>query len=304
MPGATFDRALAGVQPDPGVLEAMANQPEFKAPVWDYLAGLVDDERVADGRLELARWAAVLAEVERKFGVDRHVVVAVWGVESDYGRVMGQRPVVRSLATVSCAGHRQRFFRGELIATLRILQAGDFSPEAMVGSWAGAFGQTQFMPSTFLRLAVDFDGDGRRDIIGSVPDALGSTANFLARAGWRTGASWGYEVRLSRAFKGPVGRRHRQSLARWSALGVRRIDGSALTGAGQAGLLLPAGRAGPAFLAFRNFDAIHAYNPAEAYALAIGHLADRLGAGGPFVTPGRRTTRGCRGANGASCRRG
>jgi lytic murein transglycosylase len=281
----TFDKALAGVQPDQSVLDAMAYQPEFKVPIWDYLAGLVDEERVADGRERLAQWSTLLDAVERKFGVDRHVVVAVWGVESDYGRIMGRRPVVRSLATVSCFGHRQRFFRSELIATLRIIQSGDIEPEVLVGSWAGAFGQTQFMPSTFLRLAIDFDGDGRRDIVGSVPDALGSTANYLARAGWRTGEPWGYEVRLPRNYKGPVGRRNRQSLVDWSAQGVRKVDGSALTGGGPAGLLLPAGGEGPAFLVFRNFDAIHAYNPAESYALAIAHLADRLRGAGAFVTP-------------------
>jgi lytic murein transglycosylase len=280
----TFDAAMSGVEPDPSVLDALDYQPEFREPIWDYLAGLVDEQRVADGRAKLAEWAFVLAEVERRFGVDRHVVVAVWGVETDYGRVTGRRPLVRSLATLSCAGRRQQFFRGELMATLRILQSGDIEPEALRGSWAGAFGQTQFMPSTFQRLAVDFDGDGRRDIIGSVPDALGSTANYLKHSGWASGEPWGYEVRLPANYSGPSGRGTRHPLAKWSRLGLRRIDGGALTGSGPAALLLPAGAGGPVFIVFRNFNAIYSYNPAESYALAIAHLSDRLRGAGPFHT--------------------
>lgn len=278
----TFDTAMTGVEPDQSVLDAMDYQPEFKVPIWDYMAGLVDEQRVADGQARLAEWASVLADAERKFGVDRHTIVAVWGVESDYGKVLGGRPLVRSLATVSCFGHRQRFFRGELIATLRILQSGDIEPRALVGSWAGAFGQTQFMPSTFQRLAVDFDGDGRRDIVGSVPDALGSTANFLKRAGWVSGQPWGYEVRLPPDYLGPSGRRSRHGLSEWSRLGIQRVEGTALTGSGRAALLLPAGDRGPAFLVFRNFDAIYSYNAAESYALAIAHLSDRLRGAGPL----------------------
>jgi lytic murein transglycosylase len=278
------ETSLDGIEPDATVLEAMAYQPEFRAPIWDYLAGLVDDQRVADGRSRLQEWASVLTAAEEKFGVDRHTIVAIWGVESDFGRLLGTRTLVRSLATVSCAGGRQRFFRGELVSTLKIIESGDFSASALVGSWAGAFGQTQFMPSTFLRIAVDFDGDGRRDIVGSVPDALGSTANYLKRAGWVKDAPWGYEVKLPPGYDGPSGRRHKQSLAQWAALGLKRIDGRPLDGPGTAGLLLPAGSAGPAFIVFRNFDAIYAYNAAESYALAIAHLSDRLRGGGHFAT--------------------
>lgn len=281
----TFDRAMTGVEPDRTVLDAMDNQPEFKLPIWDYMAVLVDEQRIADGRARLAEWEKVLAAAEQKFGVDRHVIVAVWGVESDYGRITGGRPLVRSLATVSCFGGRQKFFRSELIATLRILQSGDVSPDKLVGSWAGAFGQTQFMPSTFQRSAVDFDGDGRRDIVESVPDALGSAANYLKRAGWQPGEPWGYEVRLPRDYKGPAGRRDRRALAEWQRLGVGRVNGEPLSGGGQAALLLPAGTEGPAFIVFRNFDAIYSYNAAESYALAIAHLADRLRGAGPFQTP-------------------
>ncbi len=278
----TFDTALSGVTPDQSVLDAMDAQPEFTTPIWDYLAGLVDEERVADGRAKLVQWAAVLGEAEQRFGVDRHTIIAVWGVESNFGTTLGGRPLVRSLATVSCFGSRQRFFRGELAATLRILQSGDMQPEALVGSWAGAFGQTQFMPSTYQRLAVDFDGDGKRDIVGSVPDALGSTANFLARAGWVSGQPWGYEVLLPAGYDGPAGRRDRKPLAQWERHGIRKADGSALSGTGPAALLLPAGSAGPAFIVFRNFNAIYSYNAAESYALAIAHLSDRLRGAGPF----------------------
>lgn len=286
------EASLEDIEPDITVLDAMAYQPEFRTPIWDYLAGLVDEQRVADGRSRLQEWATVLTAAEEKFGVDRHTIVAVWGVESDFGRLLGKRPLVRSLATVSCAGSRQRFFRTELISTLKIIESGDFSPSALVGSWAGAFGQTQFMPSTFLRIAVDFDGDGRRDIVGSVPDALGSTANYLKRAGWVKDAPWGYEVKLPPGYSGPSGRRHKQSLAQWSALGIQRIDGRPLDGPASAALLLPAGGGGPAFIVFRNFDAIYAYNAAESYALAIAHLADRLRGDRGFVTPWPTDDRG------------
>jgi lytic murein transglycosylase len=282
---ATFDRAMTGIEPDQTVLDAMDNQPEFKLPIWDYMAVLVDEQRIAEGRRKLDAWASVLAAIEQQFGVDRHVVVAVWGIESDYGKLRGGRPLVRSLATVSCFGGRQRFFRGELIATLGILQSGDVAADQLVGSWAGAFGQTQFMPSTFQRTAVDFDGDGRRDIVGSVPDALASAANYLKRAGWRSGERWGYEVRLPARYEGPAGRRDRRPLAEWRRLGVRPLEGSALEGRDAAALLLPAGVDGPAFLVFRNFDAIYSYNAAESYALAIAHLADRLRGDKPFRTP-------------------
>jgi lytic murein transglycosylase len=278
----SFDAAMRGVEPDQSVLEAMDNQPEFKTPIWDYLAALVDDQRIADGQAKLAEWGTVLAQAERTFGVDRHTIIAVWGVESDYGKNMGKRPLVRSLATVSCFGSRQRFFRGELVATLHILQSGDMPPEALTGSWAGAFGHTQFMPSTFQRLAVDFDGDGRRDIVGSIPDALGSTANFLKRAGWVSGQPWGYEVQLPENYSGSTGRRTRQPLAEWGRLGIRQIDGSMLSGTTAAALLLPAGARGPAFMVYRNFNAIYSYNAAESYALAIAHLSDRLRGAGPF----------------------
>jgi len=279
-----FDRATAGIEPDPDVLKAFSFQPEFRTAIWDYLAGLVDQERVDDGRAKLKEWSKVLAEAAQKYGVDRNVIVAVWGVESNYGRIQGKREIVRSLTTLICADKRQAFFRGELLATLRILQSGDIPQEALVGSWAGAFGQTQFMPTTYQRLAVDFDGDGRRDIVGSVPDALGSTANFLKQAGWISGQPWGVEVQIPPNYAGPSGRRTKQSLAQWKSLGIKALATVSLPDTTQAALLLPAGVQGPAFLVFRNFDAIYSYNAAESYALAIAHLSDRLKGGAPFKT--------------------
>jgi lytic murein transglycosylase len=278
----TFDTATKGLEADASVIEQMDKQPEFETPVWDYLATLVDERRIAEGRIRLAAWAPVLVRAEQEFGVDRYTIVAVWGVESDYGRIMGQRSLIRSLATVSCFGERQKFFRGELIAALQILQAGDVKPEALRGSWAGAFGHTQFMPSTFQRSAIDFDGDGRRDLVGSIPDALGSVANYLKAAGWQRDQPWGYEVRVPLDYNGPSGRQHRQPLTEWSRLGIVRADGKGLVGEGSAALLLPAGMRGPAFIVFKNFDAIHSYNRSESYALAIAHLADRMRGGDPI----------------------
>lgn len=287
----TIDDALRGFQPDQSVLQARRRQPEFITPIWDYLAFLVDDQRIADGRARLTEWATTLDLVEQRFGVDRHTVVAVWAIESDFGRILGQRPVVRSLATEACYGQRRPQAMDQWVASLRIVASGELSGP-LIGSWAGAFGQTQFMPTTYLATAVDQDGDGRRDIMGSVPDALGSTANFLAKAGWTTGEPWGYEVKLTRPYRGRAGRTFRQKIGVWSKLGVRRPDGGALAGAGSAALVLPTGRRGPAFLVLRNYDAIYSYNAAQSYALAIGHLADRLRGGSPLVQPWPTTDRG------------
>ena len=283
--GEVFDRHTATLGADPTVLQSLDSQPEFKTPIWDYLAGLVDDERVADGRARLAEHADTLAAVEHRYGVDRHTVVAVWGVESDYGRTFGKKPLLQSLATLSCAGRRQSFFRGELLATLKLLQSGDLAGDGLVGSWAGAFGHTQFMPSTYARIAVDGDGDGRRDLVASIPDALASTANYLAKSGWRTGQPWGFEVRAP-ASVAASGRTGKRPLSAWKAQGVQRVDGGPLgDGATLAGLIRPAGPGGPAFLVLKNYDAIYSYNAAESYALAIAHLSDRLRGGDAFAVP-------------------
>jgi lytic murein transglycosylase len=274
----TFDTHAAALVPDMAVIGFLDAQPEFVTPIWDYLAALVDEERVTDGAQMLAQWAGVLARVEAEYAVDAATVVAVWGVESNYGRNFGSRPLLTSLSTLSCFGRRQAFFRGEFFTTLRIIQDGHVAPERLTGSWAGAFGHTQFMPSTFMRLAVDFDGDGRRDLVDSVPDALASTANFLKQAGWRKDMPWGFEVRLPATLDTTgAGRRNKQAMASWAAQGVMRADGTPLpAGATPAGLMLPAGREGPAFLVTRNFDALYSYNAAESYGLAIAHLSDRL----------------------------
>lgn len=287
VPAAGFERLMAGVAADRSVLALLDAQPEFTTPVWDYLAGLVDEERVADGLAMLEAHRDLLARVEAEYGVDPATVVAVWGVESDYGRITGKRPLLQSLSTLSCFGRRQEFFRGEFLALLRLLHDGDLSDPGLTGSWAGAFGHTQFMPSTYVRIAVDFDGDGRRDLVGSIPDALASTANYLRRGGWQPGRPWGWEVRLPPGFDaGLAGRTKRRPLADWAARGLTRVDGAALQATDTpAALLLPAGPRGPAFLVFRNYDAIYSYNAAESYALAIATLADRLRGGGGLATP-------------------
>lgn len=282
---ATFDTHTAGLAPDMAVIDLLDAQPEFKTPIWDYMAGLVDDERVADGKAGMARWQAELQRASLRYGVDPATIAAVWGVESNFGRTLGGRPLLTSLSTLSCFGRRQAYFRGEFFATLKIIQDEHIAPDRLVGSWAGAFGQTQFMPSTYLRLAVDFDGDGRRDLVDSVPDALASTANFLKRAGWNPALAWGYEVRLPAGLDtAGAGRKNKRPMSSWVKQGVTRADGQPLPGGDTpAGLLLPAGRGGPAFLVTRNFDALYSYNAAESYALAIAHLSDRLRGGGPFV---------------------
>ena len=274
----TFRAATAGISYDDKVIELSQAQPEFKTPIWDYMAALVDDERVDDGKAAMRQHAQALAAAEAKYGVDRYTIAAVWGVESNFGKNLGKMPLVQSLATLACSGNRRRdFFRGELIATLKIIERGDIDASRLYGSWAGAFGQTQFMPSTYQRLAVDLDGDGRRDVVDSAADAVGSTANFLLVAKWSNGHGWGYEVRLPRGFNvAAAGRRNKKPVAHWSSLGVTRLDGRPLAAEGPVGILAPAGADGPAFLVTRNFDAIYSYNAAESYGLAIAVLSDRL----------------------------
>ncbi len=270
-------QALDRIQPDEKVLRLSKVQPEFKTPIWDYLGFLVDERRIEDGQAMMRKHDRVLRAAEQHFGVNRFVIAAVWGVETDYGREMGDSYLPQALATLVCqGGRRESFWRGELTAALKLVDRGDLRLNELYGSWAGAFGQTQFIPSTYERLAVDFDGDGRRDLVSSVADALGSTANYLRRAGWTPGASWMIEVRAPRGYNGATGRKNRASLDSWARRGIVRADGAQLSGGAQAGLLLPAGANGPGFLVFPNFDAIYAYNQAESYALAISYLADRL----------------------------
>jgi lytic murein transglycosylase len=280
-----FERFTAGLTPDLSIMDKLDAQPEFTKAPWDYLDLLVSDDRIAHGRALLAQYAATFAAMQRTYGVDPAIVAAIWGVESNYGALAGDRPVLRSTATLACVGRRRDYFREEFWSTLEILQHGDVPAEHLVGSWAGAFGPTQFMPTSFKRYAVDFDGDGRRDVVDSVPDVIASTANNLKMDGWISGASWGYEVVLPQNFDYLLADRSKQMTVRqWEALGVRRATGSSFPHHDErAYLLLPAGARGPAFLMLQNFRVIMKYNPAEAYALAIGHLADRMRGGGPLV---------------------
>jgi lytic murein transglycosylase len=278
----TYDRYTQNLAPDYSVIEKLNYQPEFSTPIWDYLSGLVDDERVAVGQQKLGQHREVLNRVAAAYGVPAETVVAVWGVESNFGDISGKYPLLQALGTLSCEGRRQSYFRGEFFAAMRILQRGDLTESQLKGSWAGAFGHTQFMPSTYEELAVDFDGDGRRDLVSSTTDALASTANFLKKRGWQTGQPWGFEVKNPQAISlSGESRRNKKSLSYWMQNGLVRADGSALiqgnlSSSSQAGLMAPAGENGPLFLVFKNFDAIYSYNAAESYALAIAHLSDRL----------------------------
>lgn len=286
---ATYDRYTQNLTPDYSVIERLNYQPEFSTPIWDYLSGLVDEERVQQGRQKLQQHRDVLNRVSAAYGIPAETVVAVWGVESNYGDISGKYPLLQALGTLSCEGRRQSYFRGEFFTTMKLLQRGDVYENQLKGSWAGAFGHTQFMPSTYDELAVDFDGDGRRDLVSSIPDALASTANFLKKRGWQSGQPWGFEVKIPQGMSvSGEGRRNKKSLSSWINQGVVRVDGSALVQgnlleSSQAGLLAPAGANGPVFLVFKNFDAIYSYNAAESYALAIAHLSDRLQGKGGLV---------------------
>ena len=279
-----FDRAFTGVRYNDYVIEKDRNQGEFTKAIWDYLDKAVSDERVANGRKALRKNRKILDRIEAAYGVDREVVVAVWGLESAYGAVRGDIPVIEALATLAYDTRRGGFFEGQLIAALKILQAGDVAPQNMTGSWAGAMGHTQFIPTSYLAFAVDFTGDGKRDIWGDNPaDALASTAAYLARSGWRHGAPWGVEVVLPPDFDFALsGERVKKQAAEWAALGVRAADGGRLADHGAASILLPAGARGAAFMIFPNFHVIEKYNAADAYVIGIGHLSDRIRGGGPI----------------------
>ncbi len=281
---ATFDAAMATVHFLPDVVAKDQRQDEFTKTIWDYLDKAVSDDRIALGKKALREQAATLDRIEAAYGVDRQVVVAIWGLESSYGAVKGDIPTLSALATLAYDGRRAAFFEGELIEALKVVQTGDIAPDQMNGSWAGAMGHTQFMPSSFQRLAVDFDGDGHRNIWGKSPaDALASTAAYLAASGWKKGAPWAVEVRLPQGFDWmQVGSRTQRPMAQWATLGLATASGQALPD-GWAALIAPAGARGPVFLVFDNFSAIETYNMADAYVFAVGHLADRLRDGKPFL---------------------
>jgi membrane-bound lytic murein transglycosylase B len=274
---AALEAGLRDVGFIPGVIERDRNQAEFRRSLEDYLAIAASEERVRTGRAMLRQHAGLLAEIEQRFGVEPQVVVAIWGLESSYGARRGNVPVVSALATLAYDGRRGAFFENQLVAALRILDAGDVAPRDFRGSWAGAMGHTQFIPTSYLAYAVDFRGDGRRDIWSDDPaDALASAAAYLRRSGWRRGQPWGVEVRLPEGFSGPVGRGGARSAGAWAQAGVRDMDGRVAPDHGRAAIIRPAGARGPAFMIFDNFGVILRYNNAESYAIGIGHLSDRL----------------------------
>jgi membrane-bound lytic murein transglycosylase B len=285
----TLDVAFAGLTPDDRVLALMDSQPEHVRPIWEYLATTVSDKRVAEGKARLRENRAALRRVAARYGVPPQVIVAIWGVETYYGRIKGKFNIVQALATQAWRGRRKDWARGELLDALRILDAGDIIPQAFIGSWAGAFGHTQFMPSVYRGYAVDANGDGRRDILGTLPDAFASTGNLLRHYGWRRGEPWGFEVVLPASFPWDQAELTiRKPLADWQALGVRHIDGrpllgGRLPGTAEASVILPAGHKGPAFLVLHNFRAFLRYNNAMAYALGVALLSDRVAGGRPVI---------------------
>ncbi|MDO9222432.1 MAG: lytic murein transglycosylase [Caulobacter sp.] len=287
VPAAVLDRELAGLTPDPRASTLDSKQPEFSKPVGDYVKGVVSDARIAQGR-QFRSSLPYLSTVEQRYGAPREIVLAIWAMESAFGKIQGDMDVVRSLATLAADGRRRGWAEGELIASLKIIGSGEAPRSRLKGSWAGAMGQTQFLPSVFLATAVDGDNDGVRDIWGSTADALFSTGNYMGKAGWKRGESWHREVILPPGFDYSVVEGPKDTPAGWAAKGVKRADGlpwSTADQAAQAGLILPSGAAGPAFLVFPNHMAIRRYNNSTAYALGVGLLADRFGGEGPLITP-------------------
>jgi membrane-bound lytic murein transglycosylase B len=279
-----FDAAFQGVGVDAEVVRLDGRQAEFTKPIWEYLDGAASSARIEAGRAERARRASTMAAIESRYGVDAPVVLAIWGMETNYGANRGSMEVIESLATLAYEGRRRDFAEEQLVAALRILQSGDVDPARMKGSWAGAMGHTQFMPTSYLTYAVDFTGDGRRDVWSDDPtDALASAANYLARSGWTRGQPWGVEVRLPQGFNyGSADQSNVRPVSDWRARGVTLVNGAVLPDHGPAAIVLPAGATGPAFAVYGNFFVIKKYNNATAYAMGVGHLGDRIAGGGPF----------------------
>ncbi|MBP7242695.1 lytic murein transglycosylase [Amaricoccus sp.] len=277
----TVDQALAGLTENPEVVRLDGAQSEFTKPIWEYLDGAVSADRVATGRAKFAQYGGTLDAIEARYGVDKEAFVAIWGMESSYGTYKGSMPVIRSLATLAYEGRRRDFAEDQLVAALRIVDAGEAAPSQLVGSWAGAMGHTQFMPTSYLTYAVDFTGDGRRDVWSADPtDALASAAHYLKQSGWVHNQPWGVEVKLPKGFDYALAdQAQRRPVADWRARGVTRIDGSALPDYAPAAILAPAGARGPAFAIYDNFYVIKKYNNATSYAMGVGHLANRIGGG-------------------------
>lgn len=275
---ATFDAAMAGARYDADVIKRDRNQSEFTKTIWDYLDSAASDLRVQNGKAALAKYKSTLTKIERKYGVDKEVVVAIWGLESAYGTFRGSTPIISAMASLAYDGRRAQFFEEQLTAALMILQNGDTRAANMKGSWAGAMGHTQFMPTSFLSYAVDFTGDGRRDIWSDDPtDALASTAAYLKNSGWIKGQPWGVEVRIPDGFDYTLANREILKMpTEWARIGIRDMTGRKVPNHGKASILLPAGAEGAAFMIFKNFDAIETYNTADAYVIGVGHLSDRI----------------------------
>ncbi|MBQ0805879.1 MAG: lytic murein transglycosylase [Sulfitobacter sp.] len=280
-----FDAAFAGVSYDENVIRRDRNQSEFTKTIWEYLETAASNLRIANGKKALESQRAALEKIEAQYGVDKEVIVAIWGLESAYGTFRGRDSVIRSLASLAYDGRRQAFFEAELMDALRILQAGDTSPAQMTGSWAGAMGHTQFMPSSFQLYAVDFTGDSRRDIWGDDPrDALASTAAYLKHFGWTLGQPWGVEVTLPDGFDYLLANREiLKAPEEWAALGVVGVSGKAVPNHGPASILLPGGAEGAVFMIFSNFEVIERYNTADAYVIGVGHLSDRIAGSKPIA---------------------
>ena len=282
----TFNQVFSGMTPDPDTVRLMNRQSEFVKPIWEYLSTAVSQQRIQTGRQMASRYSSVLDQIESRFGVSRFVVLSVWGMETNFGGYMGNHNVIRALATLAYQAPRRRdYWKTELITALRIVQAGHVRFEDMEGSWAGAMGHTQFMPSSWARFSADYDGDGRNDIWTNIPDALASTANYLNAHGWRPGETWGYEVTLPQGFNYALAdEKTTRTLSEWQRIGIRRVHGREFPRLNDnATLLLPAGARGPAFLLLPNFSVIKRYNNATSYAMGVGHLADRILGGGPFA---------------------
>ncbi|WP_193143078.1 lytic murein transglycosylase [Meridianimarinicoccus sp. MJW13] len=292
----TLNAAFSGIRYNTNVISRDRNQSEFTKALWEYLDSAVSNARINNGRAAYRKYQQTLAAIERKYDVEAEVVVAIWGLESAYGTYRGNNDVVEALATLAYDGRRGNFFEEQLIASLKILQAGDVAPRNMIGSWAGAMGHTQFIPTSYLAYAVDFSGDGKRDIWSNDPtDALASTAAYLSRFGWKKGQPWGVEVRLPSVFNyGMAGHGTAKTPRQWAALGVRGMDGQPVPNHGRASILLPAGSQGPAFMIFKNFNVIERYNAADSYVIAVGHLSDRIKGKPDFIASwprGDRTLR-------------
>jgi lytic murein transglycosylase len=278
----TFDTAMKGFIPDQRVIAATRRQPEYGKPVGDYVNAIVSKRRIADAQVKGREWAKTFDAVEKQFQVERWVLLALWGMESDFGAEKDRWDVFRSLATLAYVKYRDPYFRNELLVAMRIMQDRRIAREKMVSSWAGAMGQTQFMPSNFVDYAIDFSGDGRADIWGNVPDVLASTANYLRKWKWNASLPWGFEVLVPQGFDYM---RSRATFAEWQTLGVRRADGKAFPNSGQGILFFPSGAGGPGFIVTENFGVLKEYNNSDAYAVAVGHLADRIHGGELIKTP-------------------